>query len=167
MTLESNMTDELRATSRSFRAMVSSALWPLALMITIFHASGESNVPQPHVVPNFDKVVHLFVFGLLATLVVRVGFEPRQPLRWALIAVLVTSAYGAFDEFHQSFTPGRSVELADWIVDSLGAVLAAGTYCYWTAWRQFLERKYERRPSSTARTGGSVTLTLDEDINPS
>ena len=147
--------------------MVPSALWPLALMITIFHASGESHVPQSHNVPNLDKIAHFFVFGLLATLVVRVVFEPRQPLRWAVVALLITSAYGAFDEIRQSFTPGRSVELADWIVDSLGAMVAAGTYCYWTAWRQLLERKYERRPNAAAKVAGSVALALDEDVKSS
>jgi len=161
------MTDEPRAASRSFRAMIPAALWPLALMVTIFHASGESNVAQPHAVPHFDKIAHFFVFGLLATLVVRVVYEPRQPLRWAAIALLVTSGYGAFDEFHQSFTPGRSVEFADWIVDSLGAVVAAGTYCYWTGWRLFLERKYERRHKSAAKVAGPVALTLKEDVEPS
>ena len=30
-------------------------------------------------------------------------------------------AYGATDEWHQSFVPGRSTELADWIADTAGA----------------------------------------------
>lgn len=147
--------------------MVPSALWPVALMITIFHASGESNVPSTDAIPDFDKIAHFFVFGLLATLIVRVFFEPRRPLRWALVALLLASSYGAFDEFHQRFTPGRSVEVADWVVDSLGAAVAAGTYCYWTAWRQLLERKYQPRRKSSAEAGADLKWALDENMKSS
>lgn len=40
------------------------------------------------------------------------------------LAVLMTAAYGAFDEYHQRFTPERTPEVADWLADTLGAVAA-------------------------------------------
>lgn len=147
--------------------MIVSALWPIALMITIFHASGEGNVPSADFVPNFDKIVHFFVFGLLATMVVRVGFEPDQPLRWAVIALVITSVYGAFDEVHQRFTPGRSPDVVDWVVDSMGAAVAAGTYCYWKAWRQLLERQYLLRRKAQAGGGADSTWPSDHDVKVS
>jgi VanZ family protein len=35
------------------------------------------------------------------------------------------SLYGASDEWHQSFVPGRMVEVADWLADSIGGVIGA------------------------------------------
>ena len=52
-------------------------------------------------------------------------YERRQPaLKAALLALLITAAYGAFDEFHQSFTPTRSVDIFDWLADAAGGTLA-------------------------------------------
>lgn len=45
-----------------------------------------------------------------------------------LYAVLLTSAYAGFDEIHQLFVAGRSCELRDWAIDTLGA--AAGAIGY-------------------------------------
>jgi hypothetical protein len=59
-------------------------------------------------------------------------------LRWGTgrrgswwLAAAVTSISGALDEWHQSFTPDRDVELSDWIVDTLagtaGSILVSAT----------------------------------------
>lgn len=114
-------------------------LWPGVLAVAIVVASGQSKVTAPHIV-GFDKVTHFFVFGLLATLVARNGFVPR--LGW--LAVLAVSAFGATDEWHQSFTPGRSVEVADWVADTLGATVAVAVYALWPAYREALERALRR-----------------------
>jgi VanZ family protein len=39
-------------------------------------------------------------------------------------SVLIASLYGASDELHQYFVPGRSAEVADWVADTLGALVA-------------------------------------------
>ncbi|MBM3842162.1 MAG: VanZ family protein [Verrucomicrobia bacterium] len=83
-----------------------------------------------------DKVVHFAVYGLLGTLACR----PARTWRGAAVAVLVTSAFGASDEWHQSFVPGRTAELADWVADSAGAACAAVLYVRWTWYRRQLER---------------------------
>ena len=45
---------------------------------------------------------------------------------YALILAMVwASLYGASDEFHQSFVPGRHVEIADWLADTLGGGVGA------------------------------------------
>lgn len=41
-----------------------------------------------------------------------------------LAALIFSSAYGASDEWHQSFVPGRLADAADWLADTLGAMLA-------------------------------------------
>ncbi|MBI4624416.1 MAG: VanZ family protein, partial [Verrucomicrobia bacterium] len=102
-------------------------------------ASSRSRVAGPEIV-NIDKVAHFMVYGLLATLVCRLGRGWRA-LAWALVAV---SAFGATDEWHQTFVPGRSSEFADWIADTLGAALAVLLYARWARYRQWLERPLGR-----------------------
>jgi VanZ family protein len=70
----------------------------------------------------------------LGTLVVRALGRPR-----AIWAVVLVSGFGVSDEVHQSFTPGRSMEIADWVADTLGATVAVLAYTRWTAYRQRLE----------------------------
>lgn len=110
-------------------------LWPVLLATAITAASGQSQGRALDLI-NADKLVHFLVFGLLATLVVRNGFAPRQ----AWVAVAAVSAFGAADEWHQGFTPGRVVEVADWVADTLGAAVAVALYVRSPLWRTWLER---------------------------
>ena len=55
-------------------------------------------------------------------------------------SILIVSVFGASDEWHQSFTPGRSATVADWVADTLGAGLAAAVYAGWAGYRGLLER---------------------------
>lgn len=118
-------------------------LWPAALATAIVVASGRGSVAAPDIV-NFDKAAHFFVFGLLATLVARNGFVPGR----AWMAVAAVSLFGLTDEWHQSFTPGRSVEVIDWIADTLGASVAVTVYAAWPRYRELLERSLTRRGRS-------------------
>ena len=49
----------------------------------------------------------------------------KHPVRTALIIITLTSIYGAVDELHQSYVPGRDASVFDWIADTLGACAAA------------------------------------------
>ena len=40
-------------------------------------------------------------------------------------AVVLTSAYGASDEIHQSTVPQRQADVRDWLVDGIGASVGA------------------------------------------
>jgi VanZ family protein len=84
-----------------------------------------------------DKFAHFAVYGLLGTLVCRIG---RCGWRAALLACVVAAGYGASDEWHQSFVPGRASDVGDWIADTLGAVVAIGLYTWWRWYRELLER---------------------------
>jgi VanZ family protein len=107
--------------------------YPLALAAAIVFASSQSHVPGVGA-PGSDKVVHFAAFGLLATLTVRVLPPSRV---W--LAVVVVSLFGATDEWHQSFTPGRTMDWADWVADTAGALVAAVAYARWAAYRRLLE----------------------------
>lgn len=49
----------------------------------------------------------------------------RPAVRAAAIAVIAASLYGITDEFHQAFVPGRTPDVVDWGVDTLGAFAGA------------------------------------------
>ena len=56
-----------------------------------------------------------------------------------LVALIFSSLYGVSDEFHQIFTPSRSCDPMDWLVDTCAA--AIGAAIVWT-----LLRKHSSRP---------------------
>ena len=61
--------------------------------------------------------------------------------RGAAWALLAASAYGATDEFHQLFVPGRSCDVFDWLADTTGAALAVGLYQGVGFYRRALESR--------------------------
>lgn len=114
----------------------------------IFVASSRSQVAALPV-PGFDKIAHFGVYGLLATLLCRLG-RGWGAAGWALLAA---STFGVTDEWHQSFVPGRSVEVADWAADTAGAALAVTLYASLSAYRRLLEAPValrRRRPPDAA-----------------
>lgn len=111
---------------------------------TIIYASSNSQIAGPQV-PGADKVEHFLIYGLLATLLARVPSIAQSPRLGLALAVVLTSAFGITDEWHQSMTPGRSVEVMDWVVDTLGATLAVTLYSRWALYRVALELPLARR----------------------
>lgn len=97
----------------------------------IFALSSLSHPPTPG--PSFpfkDKVGHWALYFTLAVLITRAG---RQAHNWSLpravlFAILLTSVYGASDEFHQAFVPHRTCDAFDWMADTLGGVAGAAAY---------------------------------------
>jgi VanZ family protein len=128
-----------------------SAWWPVALAATIFLASSRSQIAGPSI-EGSDKVVHFAVYGLLATLTVRLG----RGWKAVVLTVLLVSAYGASDEWHQSFTPGRSVEFEDWLADTLGGALAVALYTLWPWYRRLLEISLFRKKQPRVEIGAEV-----------
>jgi VanZ family protein len=124
-------------------AQVVRVVWPLAIAGLIFLASAQSKVVSPNVTSIDDKIVHFGIYGLLATLTCRLG-SSWAAAGWTLLAI---SAYGMSDEWHQSFVPGRSTSIADWIADTLGALTAVTLYRGWGAYRRLLEWPMWRRKS--------------------
>lgn len=65
-----------------------------------------------------DKVVHFTLYLVLGLLALRTA--PNASWRVAIIAVVAIAAFGAVDEWHQRFVPGRSADPRDWVADALG-----------------------------------------------
>lgn len=120
----------------------------LAILVT---SCVLSSLPTIEAMPGFwnaDKLVHIVCFGGLAFWV---AFGMSRPVvRWRgglnglwlwVLPVLFVAAYGAIDEFHQSFTPGRSCSALDWCADVAGAMLGSWVHLVvlkaWRGWRRF------------------------------
>ncbi|MBF0179708.1 MAG: VanZ family protein [Magnetococcales bacterium] len=80
--------------------------------------------PGVQLFENQDKVEHVIAFGVMACVawcVLRIHPLFQRAWLWAWCYV---AAYGAFDEWHQLFVPGRYADVADWMADAIGAALA-------------------------------------------
>jgi len=111
--------------------------WAVLVAVLIIGASSRSSIAAP-VIKHVDKLGHFLVYGLFATLVYRAMVRSSERGR-AWHAFLLVSAFGASDEWHQSFVPGRSCEVGDWVADTAGAALAVGLYVGWAWYRRCLE----------------------------
>lgn len=93
--------------------------------LAIFTASS---FPQPDFIDLSihlqDKIVHFcayFVLGASLQFGFFRNFEVRGKRQILILACVVASLYGASDELHQYFVPGRSCDILDWVADTLGA----------------------------------------------
>ncbi len=105
-------------------------LWilPLAVAATIVWLSAQSHYPLGvQLLPPMDKFAHASVFGCLA-LVLDLALRLNRPglpmYRRHLLVFVAVSLFGATDEWHQFFVPGRSCEFGDWVADSVGGGLS-------------------------------------------
>lgn len=69
-----------------------------------------------------DKVAHLGVYFVLGATLAWAAFRVRRPGR-GLFFVFLGLLYGATDELHQAFVPGRDPSVGDWLADLGGVVL--------------------------------------------
>ncbi|HLD06571.1 MAG TPA: VanZ family protein [Candidatus Nanoarchaeia archaeon] len=80
-----------------------------------------TGLPGPGPAAFRDKYWHLLEFFVLAALLLRAG----QGYRWRhayYFAILFAILYGALDELHQSFVPGRVASIVDVAMDGVGAL---------------------------------------------
>lgn len=100
----------------------------IAQMAAIFVASSIPNLTElPLDMP--DYVGHFIGYFLLGALLVRALAGARWAnltTRVAAISWAASAFYGATDEGHQAFVPGRSPSMRDWLTDALGAAVAIG-----------------------------------------
>jgi VanZ family protein len=110
-------------------------LWApvIAWMAAIFIASSVPDVGSG-LGGVSDKAVHLGVYAVLGLVLARALSRARWrqiTMRTVFASVVLSVLYGLTDEWHQTFVPGRSAELADLAADAVGA--AAGGIAAW-AW---------------------------------
>jgi len=103
------------------------SLWlPVVLWIGLIFRFSSGTVPVASQVYWQDfavkKTGHVLLFGALAVLIYRgligSGMNKKKAAIWAII---LSTFYGATDEFHQMFTQGRESRIRDIFIDGIGA----------------------------------------------
>ena len=102
----------------------------IIVALSIFMLSSRSKLPLPDstLFPGMDKVLHAFAFGCFAfSFSYWLGRDmwKAKPAVCVFIVCVVAACYGASDEIHQMFVPGRDASVYDWIADCTGALAAS------------------------------------------
>ncbi len=98
----------------------------LVWMVLIFTLSSlPGSTYAPYSFPDAHLIAHTLLFGMLYYLAYRAlkyqSFSRFLSELSLLVSLLFVALYGASDEYHQSFVPGRSEELKDFLVDITSA----------------------------------------------
>ena len=124
-------------------------LWgpPIVYMAVIFHFSSESN-PLPDLTAHvWDKLLHMIEYTGLGFLCFRaLHGEGLRGWRPAVITVIMVSAYGASDEFHQMFVPMRSSDVNDWLTDTLSGLFGSIAFVAFSTLARQPRRLQRSRP---------------------
>ena len=118
--------------------------WGPAILVMglIFIASNTSGSDIPKF-GIFDLLVkkggHMLGYALLAASFFHGLDNGKRTQRFSLIfAALMAILYAVSDEFHQSFTPGRSPAVIDVCIDTIGSIIGISVTCLFR--RRFLNR---------------------------
>ena len=95
-------------------------------MFALFIQSSIGTIEIPDIgVTWLDKILHFIVFGILGLLTAR-GFRHSTSTRlrsqFMSLSIIICILYGASDEIHQLWIPGRFASFWDWIADILGII---------------------------------------------
>jgi VanZ family protein len=106
--------------------------WTLFLIWlgAVFYASSMTGQEVAPVVPTFflHKVAHFIAYGS-GTVILALSLRLSTKWSWrkiAVISVVVVSLYGATDEWHQLYTPGRDGTVRDWAIDTASGIVGVG-----------------------------------------
>lgn len=119
-------------TTRKKWQTISWLLLPIAWMGVIFFLSDQPILPGLDVFVGdflFKKIAHMGVFAVLyvcwniSLREIETARGKRIRGKWWICLVL-TLVYAGFDEFHQSFVPGRTATIRDVGFDTLGTIIA-------------------------------------------
>jgi VanZ family protein len=122
-------------------------LWgPVAAWMAVIFAASSRPLPE-YVAMLPDWSTHSAAFAVLSILSCRAlagGLGPALRRGDAVLAVVISVAYGISDEYHQSFVPGRDATAWDVAKDTVGAVIGAWLYARVIVPRFGLQREAHR-----------------------
>ena len=91
------------------------------------------------------KSAHCLEFTGLAVLLSLALYFTRGKISY-IISLLIASAYAVTDEVHQTFVEGRSCELRDWAIDTVGALLGIiGFYVLYKIIQAIINKKRKQK----------------------
>jgi VanZ family protein len=106
---------------------------PVAVCLGIIYVGSEQpavrRAPQK-IEYAVAKISHVLEFAALGAALNRAVAPAGStlPLRSILATTAFSTIYAASDEFHQTFTPGRTASVRDVVIDLMGALI--GTFAY-------------------------------------
>ncbi len=114
-----------------FAALYVPIIWTVIIAILMCLPGSALPKETGFKIPQFDKIVHMGVFGgfvfLWSLWLSKRVSDPRVLIRWFFIFYVLGNAYGIGMEFVQKYwIPGRDYDLADMIADMMGAGVAYG-----------------------------------------
>ena len=116
-------------------------LWMIFIFVmSSFDATGSSNQSN-FIVDIITSIINIKDIGLLSLIIRKlahfieyfilgilvINFITRYDKK-IIIAILLCIIYATSDEIHQIFVPGRSCQIIDIMIDSLGSIM--GIYLY-------------------------------------
>ncbi len=118
--LFSNQGKQSETTSESFAFVIIDTVHPEYQEATTEEQYDIWNAAQ-RIARKAAHIVEYLALGFLIRLCLEswFGYKPK----WKWIAFAIGAAYAASDEIHQYFVPGRSCEVLDVLIDSLGVFL--------------------------------------------
>ena len=113
-------------------------------MAMLFGLSTRSELPSP---PGgfSDYYSHFAAYTGLAVLAVRALAKGRlRNVAWPIVggAIVISSAYGVTDEYHQLFVPGRNFDVWDMVADACGSLVGASAVWAWSIIRRRSETRH-------------------------
>lgn len=100
---------------------------PLIIYWIILFTATTLPGPQLPDIHLSDKIEHFGAFFVLAVLLnLALIYQRKSYLLYnyaTLVTIIICFSYGAVDELHQMFIPGRSADIRDWLADSTGVLV--------------------------------------------
>jgi VanZ family protein len=91
-----------------------------------------SSIPSDQIPKGFqltpDKLIHCVEYFILGVLIYRwflIEFTINKIYYIFIFTLLIGSTFGALDENYQRLTPGRTPDVWDWVLDTVGVLIAA------------------------------------------
>jgi VanZ family protein len=116
------------------RRILLAAVPPGIYMILVFVLSSRRVPDAVEGLRIEDTWLHLVEYAVLGFLLARLlatirgGDSPSFALV-VILPALLSTLYGASDEWHQSFVPGRDASVEDLVMDAVGSLV--GALAYW------------------------------------
>ncbi|HVE79738.1 MAG TPA: VanZ family protein [Gemmatimonadaceae bacterium] len=98
---------------------------PVAWAALVLAVNSIPGSDLPGSLERVDKLLHFAAYATLGVLTARALRATLPPFAAVSLAAAGGIAFGALDEWHQLFVPGRYPELVDWYADAGGALLGA------------------------------------------
>lgn len=120
----------MQSTSKvSFKKFIPAIIWFGIVLVLIWIPGHDLPHSEFLFKIDFDKFVHVGIFGLLAVLFswpfYNTSLPKRKKIIYFLVIAILTSAFGYCTELIQKYwAEGRSYDLMDWLADTGGALCA-------------------------------------------